>query len=187
MIPGAPQLFPANGPKVETAGIEPAQCSRRGPKRRSLAERFWPKVAQPDAKDCWEWLGHRDHRGYGRLKSPGKTGPVFKAHRVSYEMHHGPVPEGLHVLHRCDNPACVNPAHLYVGTHADNMDDIARRRRSGRMKFSDEDVRALRVAVDEGMSIAAAARRFGVSESQAHNLVKGHQRRYAGGPIREAA
>lgn len=85
------------------------------------AQRFWSKVARRAPGECWEWIGSRFPRGYGRLKLNRKTA---YAHRVSWELAHGvPVPDGLCVLHRCDNPPCVNPAHLWSGTMADNMHD----------------------------------------------------------------
>jgi hypothetical protein len=74
---------------------------------------------------CWEYAGKRNDRGYGIARER-------RAHRISYEHHHGPVPAGLFVRHSCDNPPCVNPEHLQVGTHADNMRDMVQRRRHWR-------------------------------------------------------
>ena len=87
-------------------------------------ERFWAKLKTSD--DCWEWQGARNNKGYGilMLKEPGKKHVARTTHRFSWELHNGPIPNGLWVLHRCDNPPCANPAHLFLGDNADNIRDM---------------------------------------------------------------
>lgn len=92
-------------------------------------ERFWSKVEKADG--CWLWVAHRDHLGYGSF---GLNGKVHRAHRVAYMLTAGPIPEGAHILHSCDNPSCVNPAHLRAGTRSDNMRDKVARRRDHNVK-----------------------------------------------------
>lgn len=86
--------------------------------------RFFDKVRRTD--NCWEWRGQRMAQGYGVF---GIGRKYFKAHRISWTIHNGPIPARLWVLHRCDNPQCSNPAHLFLGTHADNMRDMAAKKR----------------------------------------------------------
>jgi hypothetical protein len=101
--------------------------------RASLARRFWAKVGMQPKDRCWLWRGRRAKRyGYGELHSR-RGRPPLKAHRVSYELHNGLIAPGLVVLHSCDNTACVNPAHLSLGTQLDNIaDTVAKGRHNPR-------------------------------------------------------
>ena len=100
----------------------------------SIEDRFWAKVSAPSRHDCWTWTGGRGRGGYGNIqRRVGSRRWAVRAHRLSWELHFGPVPAGLWVLHRCDNPPCVNPDHLWLGTRLDNMRDAGRKGRTCRI------------------------------------------------------
>ena len=90
--------------------------------------RFHKNYNRDSKTDCWMWTGWTDNKGYGGLMHKNKP---LKAHRLSWEIHKGPIPEGLYVCHHCDTPPCVNPDHLFVGTAKDNTHDAIKK---GRMK-----------------------------------------------------
>jgi hypothetical protein len=96
----------------------------------SLSERFWRLVDKSDVDGCWVWVGNKI-KGYGRVVVKGRR---YKAHILSYELHSGPVSSGLVVCHTCDNPACVRPDHLWLGTHTQNIADRHAKGRTARGK-----------------------------------------------------
>lgn len=132
---------------------------------KSLADRFWAKVVVLSADECWLWTGPAKGGGhytkYGYMWNGKEKEGV---HRVSYRIHHGGIPDGLAVLHRCDVPTCVNPAHLFLGTQAENMDDMWRKgrgaqgERSGGAKLTEAWVKEIRARVARGQPKAAVAR-----------------------------
>lgn len=125
--------------------------------------RFWSRVAASTDFQCWPWTGQKNEKGYGRF---GET----MAHRVAFELVHGPVPDGQIVRHRCDNPTCCNPGHLEPGSHKDNSADalergrFAKGERHGNTKLTAEQVAYIRRNPD-GLKQIALARQFGVSPS----------------------
>ena len=131
-------------------------------------ERFFEKVERDATTDCWNWTGTIDRGGYGKLKVDGK---MERAHRFSFHTFNGAIPSGNVVLHKCDNPRCVNPSHLSVGTHADNVTDMFAKGRqpkrigknNGRAKLTDDDVRAIRKSSLTQSDLAA---RYGIARSQ---------------------
>ncbi|QBG78459.1 HNH endonuclease [Gordonia phage Walrus] len=138
---------------------------------------------------CWEWRGRRTSSGYG--ESPVrvgdiKTGEIF-AHRLAYIAWNGPIPDGLLVRHQCDNPPCINPDHLLVGTHSDNTHDAVSRERHahgeshGGAKLTETDVRELRAAHRSGSTYRELAARYGLNRYTVGRIVRGE--RWASVPL----
>lgn len=90
----------------------------------TLTRRFWAKVIRgPAEDDCWSWAGTKSTAGYGQIRAGRAGTPMLTASRVSYEIHFGPIPDGEYVCHKCDNPECCNPDHLFAATNSGNMQD----------------------------------------------------------------
>ena len=137
----------------------------------SLEDRFWEKVDKRGPDECWEWRGARNSHGYGNFKA-GRGGFVG-AHRISLEWSLGaPVPAHLFVLHSCDNPPCVNPAHLRAGTPQENMDDMDERgRRKTTPLLNADAVREIRrLASETNLTLRQIAEQFGISRSTAASV-----------------
>ncbi len=155
------------------------------------SDKFWEKVTLGAESECWQWTGARFHFGHGVVYVVGRKSPD-RAHRVAWTLTHGPIPEKMCVLHRCDNPPCCNPAHLFLGTKSDNSKDRdtkgrqASGARSGRYTKPESNVigarngRALltEIAVknirllrnDFGATLLSLAKQFGVSTSVIHRV-----------------
>lgn len=155
--------------------------------KKSLKERFEAKVVVNPDSGCWEWTAARQSCGYGNIKVDGKAA---KAHRVSYGMYVGEIPEGIHVLHKCDNRKCVNPEHLFLGTNADNVaDKVAKNRQygggakrgeeHGGSKLTDLQVEEIRELYTlGGYSQHYLGRLFGVGQQQVSRIIHNQQRTY---------
>lgn len=142
---------------------------------RPLAERFWEKVAKRDDDACWLWTANQDARGYGRFAVSRCN--IRLSHRVAWELLNGTIPEGLRVLHTCDNPPCVNPDHLFVGTAKENTRDMVRKwrhahgERHGHATLTDEIVLEMRrLRSEEGLSYAEIGRRVGRLGGTVHKI-----------------
>jgi len=100
---------------------------RPGESGLTTREKFLLRVNNRVRNGCWYWMGSKNKQGYGQFSWNGKSGG---AHRAAYELFKGPIPEGLCVCHKCDRPFCVNPEHLFLGTHKDNSEDMVAKGRS---------------------------------------------------------
>ena len=106
------------------------KCSNSSKELKPLHLRFWENVQRRDGNRCWLWSGTKDNHGYGKISFGGRTRKQdLRAHRLSYELHYGPIAEGMNICHVCDTPACVNPSHLYEGSQRENMQDAVVRGR----------------------------------------------------------
>ena len=157
-----------------------SEAARKSNRRRwgDPIERFWSHVDKSSGPDnCWPWVAFRDKRGYGTTGWRGRRG--LKAHRVAYEIHHGPIEKGLLVIHSCDNPSCCNLAHLRLGTHRDNTrDKVARGRQArgssnGWAKLHEADIVRIRNLVSSGANQSAVARTFKVAPQTISQIIRG--------------
>ena len=139
---------------------------------------FWSKVKK--TRGCWIWTAGIWRGGYGQARLNGKS---MGAHRAAWTLAFGPIPAGKLVLHRCDNRLCVNPAHLFLGTHKENQEDMTAKgrgrigRRNGRARLTTDQVGAMRQMYRwTSVTQAALAKRFGVSESCVCHIISGRSR-----------
>lgn len=150
---------------------------KRGPKSRPVEERFLKLIDKNcfEHKNCWCWTGGTYSNGYGTFHFKGKqTG----AHRVSWELTNGTIPKGFLILHKCDNRLCVNPNHLFLGSHKDNMQDCIKKRRFVRGEnhihaaFSQDEVNFIR---SSNLKQHELAKYFGVVQQTISRVIRGER------------
>lgn len=144
-------------------------------------QRFWNKVAIGDIAECWLWRGAKKEVGpdaRGAIRCPVRRALVL-AHRVSWELTHGPIPNGLCVCHRCDHPLCCNPTHLFLGTQAENVADMDSKNRrhvlrgesAGSAKLTWAQAQDIRNSSTLGKSLQQLATEFGVGKSSIRRII----------------
>jgi hypothetical protein len=165
--------------------------------------RFWPKIERRGADDCWEWVARRTHDGYGQFRTGGKGSPNQHAHRCAWALTHGYwPPSDVLVCHTCDNRPCCNPAHLFLGSPADNSADMvakgrqrqgarppgagcgarnarythpettARGERNGWARLTADDIREMRRLRDEGWLQKDLARKFNTPQTNVSRIIR---------------
>lgn len=139
------------------------------PSKKDL-QRFWSNIDTTGGMfECWLWTASTAAEGYGYIWWGSRR---EYTHRISYTIHHGPIPEGLHILHRCDNPRCVNPTHLWAGSHKQNMHDKMHKGRSGTAKVTREIALEIRKQyASRKYDQKALAKRFGISQPTVSDIV----------------
>jgi hypothetical protein len=137
--------------------------------KEDIKKRFWKYVIKTES--CWNWTGATDSFGYGHIGTYIPKRTMIKAHRLSYEMHNGKIPKGLLVCHTCDNPKCVNPKHLWLGTIQDNMDDRTRKMRSSH-KINKEIAERIRsMYIPYRVSFRELGQRFGICGGTVSDII----------------
>lgn len=131
-------------------------------------KRFWQRVDRRSSDECWEWNRGRTKAGYGTLDIMYKK---IYSHRLSWMIHFGEIPEHLEVCHKCDNPPCCNPNHLFLGTHKENLQDAVKKNRWASNR-NGETLEIIRMAQTGKYSYAEIGRRFNISRQRAHQIVE---------------
>lgn len=155
--------------------------------KRDIRDRFEDKYIPEPNSGCWLWLDHIGKARYGFISWKGKK---HKAHRMSYQIYIGPIPPGMLICHKCDNPSCVNPDHLFLGTQTDNMRDMVRKGRANKKKGSanptskltENDINNIRLADGSNPEIAKA---YGVSRTAIYHIRNGRSWNHVDFPSEE--
>jgi hypothetical protein len=186
-----PQSFPeppsnAYGFVNRRSGFQLPPPAQESSKKRTVGERFWALV-DATGQGCWPWTGSKNPKGYGRCSAFGRGGLL--SHRVAWALTNGDIPPGLVVRHRCHNPACCRPAHLLLGTQAENIRDSVRDHRhtfgerNGNAKLTEANVLAIREAKASGFGSTELGRRFGVTEALIRQVCKGIGWKHVAGTV----
>jgi hypothetical protein len=149
-----------------------------GAKHGTASERFWPKVDKRGPDECWLWTASGGSHGYGNLRVKGRT---RTSHTLAWELTYGPIADGLWVLHKCDVRRCCNPSHLFLGTAADNSQDMGRKGRHPgnglkgdrhpNARLTTEQVIEIRRLASVGWKQTAIAGHYGVTVQQINQIV----------------
>ena len=156
---------------------------KRGLPTMPLDERLKANMVVNVTTGCWEWQGSK-RNGYGRITIGSRkdgTRRVAMAHRVSYELFKGEIPDGMEICHKCDNPCCINPNHLFAGTRQDNIDDREQKGRNnppkgehnGRAKLTKSQIVEIRQKHQQGATLRGLGREYGVNKTTIADIVSG--------------
>jgi hypothetical protein len=160
------------------------KARKRGEPTLPIKERLYSNVVVNPVSGCWEWNGTKYH-GYGRICVGSRvdgTRHTVHTHRLSYELNFGPIPDGMEICHKCDNPSCINPEHLFIGTRQDNVNDRERKGRNVVLvgeerleaKLTRKDVKNARwERAFMGTSFSILAKKYGVCKKTIQNAING--------------